>query len=71
MEFTAYICDDFEFDARSRRLTISGVLAKYTSNNRMMVQIFIKNAFQNAVVCPQLYVDGETQLTVDQVVFDN
>ena len=69
MEFTAYICDDFTFDSKSKKLTISGVLAKYTSDNRIMVQRFIENSFWNAVVCPQMYVDGETRLKVDQVEF--
>jgi hypothetical protein len=70
MEFTAYICDDFTFDTRSQRLTITGVLAKYTANNKMMVQRFIENSFENAVVCPQLFVDGDTLKTASIVVFD-
>ena len=67
MVFTAYVCDDFQM-GESRVLTIFGNYAEFTSDDSVMVYDFINNSKYNAVVCPQLYTNGEG-LRVSRVIF--
>ena len=56
MVFTAYVCSDFEM-SESGVMTICGSFAEFSSNDRTMVEKFIANSFENAVVCPAIYSD--------------
>jgi hypothetical protein len=67
MIFTAYICDDFTLD-QNGVLVIWENYAEFTSNDSEMVQQFINKSFENAVVCPQLYVDKDG-MRVKRVIF--
>jgi hypothetical protein len=67
MVFTAYVCSDFEM-SESGVMTIWGSIAEFSSNNREVVEKFIANSFENAVVCPVLYFD-ELGRTPSGVIF--
>jgi len=67
MVFTAYICEDFTLD-HNGVLRIWENYAEFTSNDSEIVQNFINKSFENAVVCPQLYINGEG-IKVKRVIF--
>ena len=56
MVFTAYVCSDFEM-SESGVMYIWNSIAEFSSNDRTMVEKFIANSFENAVVCPAIYFD--------------
>ena len=56
MVFTVYVCDDFEM-SESGVLKVFSNYAEFSSNDRMMVEEFIKNSTHNAVVCPAIFKD--------------
>lgn len=56
MVFTAYVCSDFDM-SESGVMYIWNSIAEFSSNDRTMVEKFIANSFENAVVCPAIYSD--------------
>ena len=56
MVFTAYVCSDFDM-SESGVMYIWNSIAEFSSNDRTMVEKFIANSFENAVVCPAIYFD--------------
>ena len=56
MVFTAYVCDDYEL-TDSGVLVIFGNYAKFSSNDREMVEQFMNNNSFTDVVCPAMFTD--------------
>ena len=67
MVFTAYICDDFSLDENGV-LVIWGNYAEFTSNDSEIINKFINKSFEDAIVCPQLYVNKDG-MRVKRVIF--
>jgi len=67
MVFTAYVCSDFEM-SESGVMYIWNSIAEFSSNDRTMVEKFIANSFENAVVCPAIFRD-EAYRTPSRVIF--
>ncbi len=70
MEFTAYVCEDFEFIEETGDLIIFDIKAKFTSNESNEIIKFIsKNCgMYNALVCPQLFLNKNNK-RVERVIF--